>query len=85
METEMLMEMEAVRAIVSSEEDGKLTEGGRQLLSAMEEVTFLPGEELMRFGEPGDDGMYLLLEGKADVLDGSGNIINLPMTPGSIV
>lgn len=85
METEMLMKMEAVRAIFSSEEDGKLTEGGRQLLSAMEEVTFLPGEELMRYGEPGDDGMYLLLEGKADVLDGGGNTINLPMTPGSIV
>lgn len=85
METKKLMEMEAVRAIFSSGEDGKLTEDGRQLLSAMEEISFLPGEELMRFGEPGDDGMYLLLEGKADVLDGSGKPINLPMTPGSIV
>lgn len=85
MDTEKLMEMEAVRAIFSSGEGGKLTEGGRQLLSAMEEVAFMPGEELMRFGEPGDDGMYLLLEGRADVLDGSGKPINLPMTPGSIV
>lgn len=85
METEKLIEMEAVRAIFSSGEDGKLTEGGRQLLSAMEEVSFRPGEELMRCGEPGDDGMYLILEGKADVLDSGGKPINVPMTSGSIV
>lgn len=85
METEKLMEMEAVRAICSTGEDGKLTEGSRQLLSAMEEVSFLPGEELMHFGESGDDGMYLLLEGSADVLDSRGKPINHPVTPGSIV
>lgn len=85
MQTEKLIEMEAVRAIFSSGEDGKLTEGGLQLLAAMEEVSFLPGEDLMRYGEPGDGGMYLLLEGNADILGKNGKPINVPMGPGSIV
>lgn len=85
MDTRELMELEAVREMFPVDENGQLPEGSRLLLSAMEEVRFAPGEDIVSYGESGDDGMYILMRGTAQVLNSVGEQINTPMGHGSIV
>lgn len=85
MNVEKLIKLEAIREMFSIGANGEMPEGSRLLLSAMEEARFEPEEALVRFGTPGDEGMYILVEGSAQVLDQEGRQINTPLGPGSIV
>lgn len=84
MDIRKLMELEAVRELFPDSGPG-LKEDSRLLLEAMEEVDFQPGEDIVTCGMPGDDGLYILLEGTAHVLNRQGEQINTPMGRGSIV
>lgn len=53
-----------------------LTEGTRILLEAMEEVRISKGEDIVTIGDTCEDGMYIILSGSTQVLDGTGNLIN---------
>lgn len=85
LDIEKLMKLDAVREMFPAGEDGVLPEGSRLLLSAMEEVSFAPGEDIVQYGDSGDSGMYILMSGTALVLDAKGEQINTPMEYGSLV
>ncbi len=80
-----LMSLETVGELFPGSGREGLKEDSRLLLESMEEVHFQPGEDIVTCGRPGDDGMYILLEGTALVLDGGGRQINTPMERGSII
>lgn len=54
------------------------------LLEAMELKTFQAGEDIVTVGDPPEDGMYIILEGDAQVLTGDGALIN-ELTTGDVV
>lgn len=85
MDISKLMSLESVRELFPDSGGSGLKEDSRLLLESMEEVHFRPGEDIVTCGRPGDDGMYILLEGTAQVLDGRGEQINTPMERGSII
>lgn len=85
MDIHKLLALKEVRELFPVDEKGNLPEGSRLLLSAMEELDFLPGQDIVTWGQAGEDGMYILMEGSAQVLDGQGEEINTLMGPGSIV
>lgn len=85
MDIHKLLALKDVRELFPVDEKGNLPEGSRLLLSAMEELDFTPGQDIVTWGQAGEDGMYILMEGSAQVLDGQGEEINTLMGPGSIV
>lgn len=85
MDISKLMSLEAVREMFAESGAGGVKEDTRLLLESMEEVRFRPGQDIVTCGRPGDDGMYILLEGTAQVLDGGGRQINTPLERGSII
>lgn len=85
MDISRLTQLEAVRALFTAGREEELKEDSRLLLEAMEEVRFEPGEDVVTYGRPGEDGMYILLEGTAHVMNRQGELINTPMERGSII
>lgn len=85
MDIQELLALKEVRELFPPDEKGGIPEGSRLLLSAMEELSFPPGRDIVTWGQPGEDGMYILLEGCVQVLDHHGEEINTPMGPGSVV
>ncbi len=65
-------------------EDGTMPEGTRLLMEAMEMVPYQNKEDIVVVDAPADDGMYIILEGDARVLDRQGNLIN-ELTTGDMV
>lgn len=80
-----LMKLESVRELFAARKDEGLKEDSRLLLEAMEEVRFEPGEDVVTWGRPGKDGMYIILDGTAHVFNQHGELINTPMGTGSII
>ena len=85
MDIDRLLALKEVRELFPADEKGNLPEGSCLLLSAMEELDFPPGRDIVTWGQAGEDGMYILMEGSAQVLDCHGEEINTLMGPGSIV
>ena len=65
-----------IRDFYQIEEDGSMPEGSRILLDATDLVTFEPGEDIVTYGASADDGMYIILEGKTEVLAANGVLIS---------
>ena len=61
-----------------------MPEGTRLLMEAMEMVPYQNKEDIVVVDAPADDGMYIILEGDARVLDRQGNLIN-ELTTGDMV
>ncbi|MBO5237977.1 MAG: SpoIIE family protein phosphatase [Lachnospiraceae bacterium] len=76
MNAEYLRTLPTIREFFKIKETGELQEGTRLLLEAMTEITIPSGEDVVTFGEPSDDGMYIILEGTTDVLANDGKLIN---------
>ncbi len=57
-------------------EDGEMPEGTRLLMEAMDLAAYDDGEDIVVVDAPADDGMYIILEGRAKVLNRDGNLIN---------
>ena len=82
MDIDRLLALKEVRELFPADEKGNLPEGSCLLLSAMEELDFPPGRDIVTWGQAGEDGMYILMEGSAQVLDCHGEEINTLMGPG---
>ena len=76
MNAEYLRTLPTIREFFKIKETGELQEGTRLLLEAMTEITIPSGQDVVTFGKPSDDGMYIILEGTTDVLDKEGKLIN---------
>lgn len=76
MNAEYLRTLPTIREFFKIKETGELQEGTRLLLEAMTEITIPSGQDVVTFGEPSDDGMYIILEGTTDVLANDGKLIN---------
>ena len=70
-----LRQLKIIRDFFQIRDDGQMPEGSRLLLEAAKPVRFEAGEDLMTEGAEPDDGMYIFLEGKAQVLIGT-NLVN---------
>ncbi len=57
--------------------DGEIPEGTKILLESMTERFYTKGADIVVFGKPCDDGMYIITEGETEVLDANGNRINM--------
>lgn len=76
MNAEYLRTLPTIREFFKIKETGELQEGTRLLLEAMTEIIIPSGQDVVTFGKPSDDGMYIILEGTTDVLDKEGKLIN---------
>ncbi len=56
--------------------DGSIPEGTRLLMEAMDMAVFEDGQDIVVVDAPADDGMYIILEGRARVLNRQENLIN---------
>ncbi len=68
-------DLKIVRDFFQIQEDGKMPEGSKLLLEAMEPVYFTDGQDIVTEGASPEDGMYIILEGQAHVLAG-GVLVN---------
>ena len=76
MNAEVLRNIPTIQEFFKINPNGELAEGTRALLEAMEEVKIKKGEDIVTLGADSDDGMYIILSGTTDVLDGKGKLIN---------
>lgn len=76
MNAEVLRNIPTIQEFFKIDPDGELKEGTRALLEAMEEVKINKGDDIVTLGATCEDGMYIILSGTTEVLDGKGNLIN---------
>lgn len=76
MNAEFLSKIPTIQEFFKIDPCGELTEGTRILLEAMEEVQINKGEDIVTIGATCEDGMYIIISGTTEVLDGKGNLIN---------
>lgn len=76
MNAERLRSISTIQEFFKIDPNGELKEGTRILLEAMEEVQIHKGEDVVTIGADCEDGMYIILSGTTEVLDGKGNLIN---------
>lgn len=76
MNAERLRSIPTIQEFFKIDPNGELKEGTRILLEAMEEVQIHKGEDVVTIGADCEDGMYIILSGTTEVLDGKGNLIN---------
>lgn len=76
MNAELLRQLPTIQEFFEIEAEGELSEGTRILLDAMTEVDIPKGQDIVTYGAGSEDGMYILLDGKADVFTSTGARIN---------
>lgn len=69
-------ELKIIRDFFQIQEDGTMPEGSRLLLEAMQPVQIRAGEDIVSVGDSPEDGMYIILEGRANVLTAENALIN---------
>jgi len=77
-------QLKIIRDFFQIQEDGEMPEGSRLLLEATKPVYLDPGQDIVTLGAPPEDGMYIILEGDAHVLNADGGLIN-ELTAGDVV
>lgn len=76
MDSEMLRKVPAIQEFFKINPEKELAEGTRIFLEAMTEVYISEGEDIVTYGAECDDGMYIILQGNADVYSDTGDLIN---------
>lgn len=76
MNIDELKKVKTIQEFFQINELGETKEGTRLFLEAMEEVSLKPGEDIVTYGSDSEDGMYIILQGIADVYSGEGALIN---------
>lgn len=76
MNIEKLKRVKTIQDFFQINDRGEVKEGTRLLLEAMEEVSLNPGENIVTYGDDSEDGMYIILQGTADVYSAEGTLIN---------
>ncbi len=77
-------QMPIIASFFRADPDGHMDEASRQLLEAMDRIRFDTGEDIVRAGDPAEDGMYIILDGRVKVLDLNGRLIN-EMEAGEVI
>ena len=72
MDIDRLLALKEVRELFPADEKGNLPEGSCLLLSAMEELDFPPGRDIVTWGQAGEDGMYKMCIRDSHREDGTG-------------
>ena len=76
MNAELLRQLPTIQEFFEIEAEGELSEGTHILLDAMTEVDISKGQDIVTYGAGSEDGMYILLDGNADVFTSTGARIN---------
>ena len=76
MDAEALKQVSTIREFFKIDEEKELSEGTRLLLEAMTELEIPKGRDIVTCGAGSEDGMYIILSGKADVFSSDGTRIN---------
>ncbi len=76
MDSERLMQIKTIREFFKINPDSELSEGTRLFLDAMKETDIPAGKDIVTYGADSEDGMYIILEGIADVYSVDGKLIN---------
>lgn len=76
MDAEALKQVSTIREFFKIDEEKELGEGTRLLLEAMTELVIPKGRDIVTCGAGSEDGMYIILSGKADVFSSDGTRIN---------
>lgn len=76
MDAEALKQVSTIREFFKIDEEKELSEGTRLLLEAMTELVIPKGQDIVTCGAGSEDGMYIILSGKADVFSSDGTRIN---------
>lgn len=76
MDAEALKQISTIREFFKIDEEKELSEGTRLLLEAMTELVIPKGRDIVTCGAGSEDGMYIILNGKADVFSSDGTRIN---------
>lgn len=76
MNADLLRNIPTIQEFFNINPGEELKEGTRLLLEAMEEVHIEKGKDVVTLGAESDDGMYIILSGSSDVLDGEDKLIN---------
>lgn len=76
MNAEALKQVSTIREFFKIDEEKELSEGTRLLLEAMTELVIPKGRDIVTCGAGSEDGMYIILSGKADVFSSDGTRIN---------
>ena len=71
-----LIKLATVRKFFDIEDTNNVKEGTIAFLDAMEEKTYKDGEVIVKYGDAPDDGMYIIVNGKADVFNKDGELIS---------
>ncbi len=76
MDPNILANIPMIREVFGILPGGEMKDGTRALLSAMTQMDIAKGQDIVRYGADNEDGMYIIIRGKADVFDGDGRLIN---------
>ncbi len=76
MDIELLKNISSIREFFKLPDKGAVPEETKALFTAMTEVDFEPAQDIVTFGAGNEDGMYIIIQGTAVVLDDKGNKIN---------
>ena len=82
--TEDWKQLPIIASFFRADPDGHMDEASSQLLEAMDRIRFDTGEDIVRAGDPAEDGMYIILDGRVKVLDLNGRLIN-EMEAGEVI
>lgn len=76
MEIERLKKVTTIQEFFQITEKAVMSDGTKAFLEAMTEVRIPAGEDIVTYGNESEDGMYIILEGVADVYSASNSLIN---------
>lgn len=77
MDANYLRKVPTIQEFFKIKDDQELSEETRMFLEAMSEVRISKGQNIVTFDEDCQDGMYIILEGSANVFSSEGSLINI--------
>lgn len=76
MEIERLKKIKTIQEFFQITNKDTISDGTKAFLEAMTEVQIPSGQDIVTYGQESDDGMYIILDGIADVYSSSNALIN---------
>ena len=71
MDIERLKKVTTIQEFFQITNKETISDGTKAFLEAMKEVRIPSGQDIVTYGQESDDGMYIILEGSADVYSSS--------------
>lgn len=76
MDSERLRKIKTIQEFFKIDPEGELSEGTKLFLDSMKECHIPAGKDIVTYGADSEDGMYIILEGIADVYSSDDKLIN---------